>query len=105
MQVAAAQLAYEGTVEEARLGARTTLDVLNAEQEKLNAQNSLNAAQRDAYVAGYNLLASIGALTADQLNIGITPYDPEQHYNQVRNAPATDLGASRTVDAIADRWR
>ncbi|MEX0970321.1 MAG: TolC family outer membrane protein [Paracoccaceae bacterium] len=105
LQVAAAQLAWEGTVEEARLGARTTLDVLNAEQEKLNAQNSLNAAQRNAYVAGYNLLASIGALTADQLNIGIQPYDPDVHFNQVRNAPATDLGASRTIDAIADRWR
>lgn len=105
LQVEAAQIAYEGTQEEARLGTRTTLDVLNAEQEKLNAQNSLNAAQRDAYVAGYNLLAAIGALTADQLNIGIPLYDPDVHYNQVRNAPATDLGASRAIDAIADRWR
>jgi len=105
LQVQAAQLAYEGSQEEARLGARTTLDVLNAEQEKLNAQNSLNTAQRDAYVAGYNLLAAIGALTADQLNIGIPLYDPNVHYNQVRNAPGTDLGASRAIDAIADRWR
>ena len=105
LQVEAAQLAYEGSQEEARLGARTTLDVLNAEQEKLNAQNSLNEAQRNAYVAGYNVLASIGALTADQLNIGIPLYDPDVHFNQVRNAPATDLGASRAIDAIADRWQ
>src|SRR5262249_137962 len=66
-QVNANQIAYEGVVQEAQVGSRTTLDVLNAEQELLNSQVTLVQSQRDQYVAAYTLLSSMGALTAQKL--------------------------------------
>ena len=63
-QVRAAQIAFRGIREEATLGARTTLDVLDAEQILLNARTDLVASMRDEYVAGYNLIAATGMLTA-----------------------------------------
>jgi len=75
--------------QEAALGARTTLDVLNAEQELLDARASRIAAETAQYVAVYALLASMGLLTVEHLNLGIPTYDPEAYYNAVRNAPAT----------------
>ncbi len=86
-QVQSAQLAYEGTQEEARLGARTTLDVLNAEQELLDARTNRVSADVDRYVATYSLLSSMGLLTVDHLKLGITTYDPAAYYNAVKRAP------------------
>ncbi len=86
-QVRAAQNAFEGTREEARLGARTTLDVLNAETDLLNARTTLLQAQASQQVATYNLLATMGLLTVDHLGLGIPTYDPEAYFNAVRNAP------------------
>ena len=71
LQVKAAQIAFEGVQEEAKVGARTTLDVLDAEQELLNARGDLVSAQRDRYVAGFNLLFSIGKLTVDHLGLDL----------------------------------
>lgn len=90
-QVAAAQSAFEGTREEARLGARTTLDVLNAENDLLDARTSLLRAESGLQTATYNLLASMGLLTADHLGLGITTYDPEAYYNMVKDAPARSV--------------
>lgn len=87
-QVTAAQSAFEGTREEARLGARTTLDVLNAENDLLNARTTLLQAEAGLQTASYNLLASMGLLTVEHLGLGITTYDPEAYYNAVKNAPA-----------------
>lgn len=87
-QVAAAQSAFEGTREEARLGARTTLDVLNAENDLLDARTTLLEAEAGLQTATYNLLASMGLLTVDHLGLGITTYDPEAYYNAVKDAPA-----------------
>ncbi|SUZ30299.1 Outer membrane efflux protein BepC [Roseibaca ekhonensis] len=87
-QVAASQSAFEGTREEARLGARTTLDVLNAENDLLNARTTLLQAEAGLQTATYNLLASMGLLTVDHLGLGITTYDPEAYYNAVKDAPA-----------------
>jgi len=88
-QVRAAQLAFEGVREEAALGARTTLDVLDAEQELLDARANLIQAQTQRAVASYRLLSAMGLLTADQLRLGIPTYDPAAYYNAVRGAPVT----------------
>ncbi len=68
-QVSANQIAYEGVKQEAEVGSRTTLDVLNAEQELLNSQVALVGSQRDEYVAAYDLLSAVGALTAQDLRL------------------------------------
>ncbi|MFV2034728.1 MAG: TolC family outer membrane protein [Halocynthiibacter sp.] len=87
-QVRASRVAYRGVREEATLGARTTLDVLNAEQELLDAQANRISAGADAQIAAYNLLASMGYLTVRHLNLGIATYDVQDYYNAVRTAPA-----------------
>lgn len=87
-QIAAAQKAFDGVREEATLGARTTLDVLNAEQDLLSARASRLEAEANRYIGIYNLLASMGLLTAEHLKLGVPSYDPEAYYNAVKNAPA-----------------
>lgn len=94
-QVRAAQTAFEGVSEEAALGARTTLDVLNAEQELLDAKNSRIQADASQYLAIYSLLSAMGLLTVDHLKLGIVTYDPAAYYNAVRNAPATSVQGAR----------
>lgn len=86
-QIRASTVAYRGVKEEQSLGARTTLDVLNAEQELLDARASKVSAESDRYIAVYNLLSAMGLLTADHLRLGITQYDPAAYYNAVKNAP------------------
>jgi outer membrane protein len=85
-QVAAAEIALNGVREEARVGQRTTLDVLNAQQELVNARVALVTAQRDRVVASYALLSSTGRLSARVLGLKVVPYDPRVHYHQVRDA-------------------
>jgi outer membrane protein len=82
--VAANTLALEGTRAEQTVGTRNVLDVLNAEQELLNSQVLLVTARRDAYVAGFQLLNTMGQAEADDLNLdGIGPlYDPTVNYNR-----------------------
>ncbi|SIT10572.1 outer membrane protein [Roseivivax lentus] len=87
-QVEAAQVAFNGIREEAQLGARTTLDVLNAEQDLLDARTLLISAQVDEYVAAYNVIAATGRLTASALNLPVQQYDPTVYYNLVKDAPA-----------------
>ncbi|MGP9803992.1 TolC family outer membrane protein [Paracoccus sp. NSM] len=88
-QISAAQQAYEGVREEALLGARTTLDVLDAEQALLEARANRITAESNLQLAHYQLLAAMGLLTVENLNLGIPTYDPTQYYNAVRNAPHT----------------
>jgi outer membrane protein len=85
-QVAAAEIALNGVREEARVGQRTTLDVLNAQQELVNARVTLVTAQRDRVVASYTLLAATGRLAPQVLGLGIEVYDAGVHYHQVRDA-------------------
>jgi outer membrane protein len=85
-QVAAAEIALNGVREEARVGQRTTLDVLNAQQELVNARTALVTAQHDRVVASYNLLAGVGELNLPKLGLNIPLYDPMVHYEQVRDA-------------------
>jgi outer membrane protein len=84
-QVTATEVALNGVREEARVGQRTTLDVLNAQQELVNARVSLVTAQRDRVVASYTLLASVGRLSPQVLGIPTDLYDPRVHYHQVRD--------------------
>src|SRR5215813_464845 len=85
-QVASAEIALNGVREEARVGQRTTLDVLNAQQELVNARTALVTAQHDRVVASYTLLSAVGELNLPKLGINIPLYDPMVHYQQVRDA-------------------
>jgi outer membrane protein len=85
-QVNAAEIALNGVREEARVGQRTTLDVLNAQQELVNARVALVTAQHDRVVASYTLLAAVGALSMPRLGLNVLIYDPMVHYQQVRDA-------------------
>ena len=90
-QIQAATVAYNGVKEEATLGARTTLDVLDAEQELLNARADRIDAAANLQVAYYSVLSSMGLLTVENLKLGIPTYDPAAYYNAVRNAPVTSV--------------
>ncbi len=84
-QIRAAEIALEGVEQEARVGSRTVLDVLDAEQELLDAKVNLVRAQRDEIVAGYQLAAATGRLTAQELKLPVEIYDPTLHYNRTRD--------------------
>ena len=85
-QVQASEIALNGVREEARVGQRTTLDVLNAQQELVNARVALVSAQRDRVVASYTLLASVGRLSPEILGLRVPTYDAAVHYHQVRDS-------------------
>ncbi|MGL5164276.1 MAG: TolC family outer membrane protein [Afipia sp.] len=85
-QVTASEIALNGVREEARVGQRTTLDVLNAQQALVNARVALVTAQHDRVVASYSVLNSIGRLTPSVLNLATNVYDPNVHYHQVRDS-------------------
>jgi outer membrane protein len=91
-QIAAAQIAFDGVREEASLGARTTLDVLDAEQDLLDARAARLSAEAQRYIGIYQLLASMGLLTVEHLGLGIPTYDPAAYYNAVRRAPTSIQG-------------
>lgn len=94
-EIEAAQAAYDGVVEEARLGARTSLDVLDAEQDLLDARVSLVEAEAGRYEATYRLLSAMGLLTVEHLKLGVPTYDPAAYYNAVKNAPALSAQGAR----------
>ena len=83
--VRAGEIALEGVRQEAQVGSRTVLDVLDAEQELLNARVSLVGADRDAVVASVDLRQAAGTLLASTLNLPVEKYDPEKNYRAVRD--------------------
>ena len=83
--VRANEIALDGVRQEAAVGSRTTLEVLNAEQELLNSRSNLVSSERNELVAAYNLLSTMGKLTAAELNLDVTAYDPKTYYNRVKN--------------------
>jgi outer membrane protein len=85
-QVKVTESALNGVGEEARLGQRTTLDVLNAQQELVGARVNLLSAQRDRIVYSYSLLAALGRLSPQVIGLKVSPYDTQVHYQQVRDA-------------------
>jgi outer membrane protein len=84
-QVTSAEIALDGVREEARVGQRTTLDVLNAQQALVSARTALVTAQHDRIVASYAVLAAVGSLSPQILGLRIATYDPTVHYQQVRD--------------------
>lgn len=84
--VDAAALALDGVRKEALQGFRTTTDVLQSEQNLLDARRRLISAKRDELLAGWQLLAAMGAFAADKLALPTTPYDPKRHADDVRDA-------------------
>lgn len=107
--VEAANLSLEGVRAENSVGSRTILDILNAEQEALNARVQLVSARRNAYVAAFSLLAAMGHAEADDLNLDSGAlYDPMVNYDRVKDKwfdwdfdPRPQPQATRTVDTPA----
>ncbi len=82
-EVRAQEVAFEGVEQEAQVGARTVLDVLDAEQELLDSRVNLVTARRDFIVSGYALLSAVGRLTAEDLGLPVDLYDPTRNFNNV----------------------
>ena len=101
-QVRAAQVAFEGVREEAQLGARTTLDVLNAEQDLLDARANLVSAGVDEVTATYQILAAMGLLNVQNLGLNVQVYDPTAYYNLVDDAPSAASEQGRALDRVLD---
>jgi len=85
-EVKSSEIALEGVRQENAVGARTVLDVLDAEQELLDAQVSLVGAQRDEFVARYTVLSAMGRLTATNLKLPVEVYNPVTDYLEVRDS-------------------
>jgi len=83
--VRAAQIALEGTQQEALVGTRTVLDVLVQNQTLLQTQSQLVTAEHDAALAEFNVAAAIGRLIAPELKLPVKLYDMERHYKEVRD--------------------
>ena len=100
--VRAATVAAEGVRQEAQVGLRTTLDVLNQELELRSAEVTLASARRNEYVAQANLLAAMGRLEGQDLDASLAVYDPAANYNRVRNRGALPWdGIVEAIDRIA----
>lgn len=102
-QAEAARIAAEGVAEEARLGARSTLDVLDADQERLQADAEIVQSVRDEYIAAYGLLRAMGLLTVEHLKLGVQTYEPDVNFRRVRGGPIGGYDTS-AVDRIRARW-
>jgi TolC family type I secretion outer membrane protein len=84
-QVRANQIAVEGARQEALVGQRTTLDVLDQESDLFNSQVRLVQARRDQIVASYRVKASVGELTVVGIDLPVEPYNPDAYYLDVRS--------------------
>ena len=83
--VRAAQIALEGTQQEALVGSRTVLDVLIAEQQLFTTQSQLVTSQHDAALAEFNVAAATGRLLAANLKLPVLLYDMDKHYQRVKD--------------------
>ncbi|MGB8898096.1 MAG: TolC family protein, partial [Methylocella sp.] len=79
------EIALDSIRQEAEVGQRTTFDVLFQQQQLLNARVAFVTAQRDRVVASYAVMAAIGRLSAANLNLAVTEYDPTVHFDQVKD--------------------
>lgn len=99
-QIRAATIAFRGVREEATLGSRTTLDVLNAKQELLNAQADSISARVEQQIASYTLLSEMGLMTVRNLGLQVQEYDPAAYYNMVKKAPSKMSAQGRQLDKV-----
>lgn len=102
-QIRAARIAFQGVREEATLGARTTLDVLDAEQSLLDAEAARISAQSQLYNAAYGVLAATGRLTATDLRLPVQQYDVNEYYNLVKNSPTSKSKQGAQLDRVLKR--
>ena len=99
-QIRAARIAFRGVREEATLGARTTLDVLDAEQALLDAESTRVSAGANLYVAAYSVLAATGQLTARDLRLPVQLYDAGAYYNLVKEGPTVNSAQGKALDRV-----
>lgn len=99
-RIRATTVAFRGVREEAALGARTTLDVLDAEQDLLDARANRISAVSSEYIAAYTLLSSMGLLTVDYLKLDVPQYDAEGYYNLVKTAPVPISKQGKQLDKV-----
>jgi outer membrane protein len=85
VQIQAANEALAGVIEERKVGQATTLDVLDSQSRVLNAQESMAQARRTSVVASFSIVASIGRLTVDEVNLKVAKYEPKDHYKAVKD--------------------
>lgn len=102
IRIAAAEMAMEGVQQEAQVGSRTVLDVLNAEQEQFEARVALTRVERDERVAAFQLLAAVGRMTVQEMRLPTLPYDPKAYYHDVRGM-WFDTGSPAEDDTVEDR--
>ncbi|OFW93096.1 MAG: hypothetical protein A2W46_03270 [Alphaproteobacteria bacterium RIFCSPHIGHO2_12_42_13] len=84
--VKAQEVAVEGAYEEVNVGTKTIIDVLQIEQRLINVQIDLANAQQNLIIAGYQVLQAMGRLTARDLHLNVTYYDPDAYYNEYKEA-------------------
>ena len=84
-QIKASKIALDGVIREAKVGSRTVLDVLDAEQEHLDNQVTLVKTHRDEIVAAYSLLMATGKMNPQDLKLTVASYDPTVYYEAVKN--------------------
>jgi outer membrane protein len=83
-QIQSSDIALQGVQQEALVGSRTVLDILDAEQALLNSQVNLVRSQHDAMIAAYQVRSAVGTLTASALSLPVSLYDPTKNYREVR---------------------
>ncbi len=100
-QIEAADLALTGVRQEARFGTRSLLDVLNAEQELLDAKIAMTGSDHELVTATYAVLAAIGALSAEDMQLATALYDPALHYDATDRKPFGTLTAEEESEWVA----
>ena len=93
VQIRAAKLALEGVEVEMNFGSSTVLDLLDAEQEYLDAQVSYVSAETDRVIAAYALLEAVGSLTAEGLSLDVIMYDSRGNFQKVKKSGFTEKTA------------
>lgn len=99
-RIRAQDIAFRGVREEATLGARTTLDVLDSEQDLLDAETAKVSDEANLYVAAYAVLQATGRLTAKDLRLRVQLYDPVAYYNLVKDAPTITSKQGQQLDRV-----
>ena len=102
-QIEASQIAFEGMREESKLGSRTTLDVLDAEQELLSARSNLVTALRDEQVQAYNVLSEMGQLTTSNLGLEVQTFNSFSNNNNIEQTSPLGKARIRILEKLKNR--
>ena len=102
-QIEASQIAFEGMREESKLGSRTTLDVLDAEQELLSARSNLVTALRDEQVQAYNVLSEMGQLTTSNLGLEVETFNSFSNNNKIEQTSPLGKARIRILEKLKNR--